>query len=380
MSIAVPMLLLAAVIEERRRANDLFSTAFRSSPDAIAISRRSDGRILEANQRWLDLLGYERQELARGLIGPLATHVDDAGRKALAALEHAPDAGDVEVTISDRHGTSRQTLVRINAVELGGEACVIAILRDISAQRQAELRADEHWQQLTHLSRVASVTGLSSTLAHELNQPLTAILANAQAALRYLSRETPDITELSTILGDIADADKRAGQLIQRMRLLMKPGEETYVPVAINEVVREVLEFLHGEFIKRDVDVLASYAPGLPAVSGDRVQLQQIVLNLVGNAYEAMEGKPRGRRTLEISTADGRDGTVRVLVRDTGPGIAPDAIDRIFDPFFTTKGDGIGLGLPISLKIARAHGGTIVAEPPGGGGATFRLVLRSCGP
>jgi C4-dicarboxylate-specific signal transduction histidine kinase len=162
------------------------------------------------------------------------------------------------------------------------------------------------------------------------------------------------------------------------MRLLMKPGKETHVPVDINELVRDVLAFLHGEFVKREVDVHASYAPGLPAVSGDPVQLQQIILNLVCNGYEAMEGTPRGRRTLEIWTSDAGDGTVQVLVRDTGPGIAPDTMNRIFDPFFTTKGDGIGLGLPISLNIARAHGGTIVAEPRGSGGATFRLLLRTC--
>ena len=375
-SIAVPMLLLAAVIEERHRAKDLFTTAFRASPDAIAISRRSDGRILEANDRWLDLLGYRRDELARGLIAPLATHVDDAGREVLAALERfGPDAGDVEVALSDRRGGERQTLVRINAVELGGEPCVIAILRDISAQRQAELQAREHWQQLTHLSRVASLTGLSSTLAHELNQPLTAILANAQAALRHLSRDSSDTTELSAILGEIADADKRAGELIDHMRRWMKPGAEAYVSTDVNQVVRDVLEFLHGEFVKHDVNVLASFAPALPAVSGDPVQLQQIVLNLVCNAYEAMANKPRRRRTLEVWTADGCDGTVEVLVRDTGPGIAADSMERIFDPFFTTKANGIGLGLPISRKLARAHGGNIVAEPGDGGGATLRLVL-----
>jgi PAS domain S-box-containing protein len=379
-SLAVPMLLLAAVIEERQRVKDLFSTAFHSSPDAIAISRRSDDRILEANDRWLELLGYRRDDLARDLIAPLSAHVDDAGRKVLAALERgSPDAGDVEVTVADSRGTERQMLIRVGAAELGGEPCVIAILRDISAQRQAELQAHEHWQQLTHLSRVASLIGLSSTLAHELNQPLTAILANVQAALRHLSRESPDMGELNTILGEIADADQRAGQLIRHMGLLMKPGEETYASTDVNQLVRDLLGLLHGEFVKRDVDVLASFAPGLAVVRGDRVQLQQIVLNLVCNAYEAMEGNPRGHRTLEVWTAFGHDETVQVLVRDNGPGIAADTADRIFDPFFTTKGNGIGLGLPISLKIARAHGGDIVAEPRDGGGATFRLVLPSSG-
>ena len=375
-SVSVPMLLLAAVIEERRRVDELFSTAFRSSPDAIAISRRSDGRILEANDRWLDLLGYERDELARGAIEPLATHADDAGRQVLAALEREGSAaGDVEVTLSDRAGTERSTLVRVNAIELGVEPCVIAIVRDITLQREAELQAHENRQQLTHLSRVASLTDFSGTLAHELNQPLTAILANAQAALRYLSRDPPELTEIRSILAEIADADKRAGALIHHLRLLMKPSDEEFGQVDFNHVVREVLEFLRGEFVRSDVNVQVNLAEGLPSVNGDHVQLEQLVLNLVRNAVEAVEGNPRGTKTIELRTAGQPDGSMQLRVSDTGQGIALDNMERVFEPFFTTKEHGLGLGLPISLKIARAHGGDIVAEPRAEGGSTFRLSL-----
>jgi PAS domain S-box-containing protein len=380
-SICVPMLLLAAVIEERRRAEELFSTAFRESPDAIAISRRSDGRILQANERWLDLLGYERDELARGLIAPLATHVDDAGRKVLSALERegSRSGDDVEVTVSDRAGTERHTLVRISAIALGGEPCVMTIVRDITTQRQAELQAHEHRQQLIHLSRVASLGDFSGALAHELNQPLTAILANAQAALRYLSRDPPDLTELRSTLTDIADADKRAGALIHHLRLLMKRGDEQFAAVDLNEVIRDVLEFLHGEVVRRDVDVQVSLAQGLPAVNGDRVQLEQLVLNLVSNAAEAVEQQASGRRTLELRTAACPASKVQLLVTDSGPGIPAESMERVFEPFFTTKQRGLGLGLPISLKIARAHGGNIVAERGASGGAIFRVVLPASG-
>jgi PAS domain S-box-containing protein len=378
-SVAIPMLLLAAVIEERRRAKDLFSTAFRSSPDAIAISRRSDGRIIEANDCWLDLLGYKRHELAGELIAPLAAHVDDAGQKVLAALERDPEAGDVEVTLSDRRGIERQTLVRIKAVELGGEPCLIGILRDITAQRQAELQAHEQRQQLTHVTRVASLTDFSSALAHELNQPLTAILANAQAGLRYLANGSLDAVEMRAILVEIADADKRAGQLIHHLRLLMKRGEEQSVPVDLSEVLREVLDIVHGELLKHDIDVHTTLAPTLPSVKGDRVQLEQLLLNLLMNACEAMHGQPRGCRALDVRTIEGHDGYVQLVVSDTGPGIAPDELERIFDPFFTTKEKGIGLGLAISRKIARVHGGKLVAESREGGGATLRLVLPACG-
>jgi two-component system sensor kinase FixL len=265
--------------------------------------------------------------------------------------------------------------VRINAVEVGGEACVIGIVRDMTAQRQVERQAREQRQQLTHLSRVASLTDFSSALAHELNQPLTAILANAQAALRFLSRDEPDLTEIRAILREIAESDKRAGDLIHHLRLLMKHGEEEFAPVDLNQVVREVLDFLHGEFVMRDVDVHVSLTPNLPHVNGDRVQLQQLILNLACNASEAMEGQQRGRKTLGARTVHGGDDSVQLVVSDTGPGIEAARVGRIFDPFFTTKENGLGLGLPISRNIAMAHGGDLIAERSEGNGAIFRLVL-----
>ena len=382
-TIAVPLLLLAALIEERRHAErklraseDLFSTAFRSSPDAIAIGRQGDGRIIEANDRWLDLLGYERDELQRGLIAPLETHVVDADRRKLAALARdASDTRDIEVTLHDRRGKARQTLVRIKSVELQGHACTISIVRDITDQRQAELQAREQRRQLTHVIRVASLTDFSSTLAHELSQPLTAILSNAQAALRFLARDPPDVTEIRAILVEIAESDKRAGLLIHHLRLLMKKGEEEFTRIDINQLVTETLGFLHGEFVTRDVDVRSGLSPDLPQVSGDRVQLQQVVLNLVSNACEAMENQARGQRTLSVTTVHNYDASVQLVVSDTGPGIAADHLDRIFEPLFTTKKKGLGLGLPISRTIAHAHGGTLVAESRGDEGATLRLML-----
>ena len=387
-SVAVPMLLLAALIDERRRAEqdlraseDLFSTAFRSSPDAIAISSRHDGRLIEANDRWLELLGYERSELERGLIGPLAAHVDDAGRQALAALEReGGDRSDVEVTLRDRRGDEHQALVRVNAAEVGGEACVIGIVRDITAQRQAERQAYEQRQQLTHLSRVASLNDFSSALAHELNQPLASILANAQAALRFMSHEPPDMTEIRSVLIEIAEADKRAGALIHHLRRLIRRSEEEFAPLSVNEVVREVLDLLGGEFVKREVELQLTLARNLPRVNGDRVQLQQLVLNLAFNACEAMQEQHHDSRTLELVTAHSEDGGVQVVVADTGPGIAADPVERIFDPFFTTKQNGLGLGLPISRNIARAHGGELSAERGRGKGAIFRLELPAMKP
>jgi PAS domain S-box-containing protein len=381
-TIAVPLLLLAALTEERRHAmrdlrasEELFSTAFMSSPDAVAVSRRSDERIIEANDRWLDLLGYGRGQLATGSVEPLSSHVNAADREKVRALTRdLPNVRDAEVTLRDCQGELRQVLVSITAVGVRDQDCVLCIVRDVTAQRRAEQEAREQRQQLTHLSRVASLADFSSSLAHELNQPLTAILSNAQAALRFLAREPVNLPEIRSILGEIADADKRAGLLIHHLRLLMKKGDEEFVRIDLNQLVKDVLDFAHGEFVTRNVQVCASFSPDLPQINGDAVQLRQLVLNLVSNACEAMQQQERRERQLGVTTLHGRDG-VLLVVTDTGPGIAADKLDRIFEPFFTTKENGLGLGLSICRKIARAHGGTLVAEDRNGDGANLRLVL-----
>jgi two-component system, LuxR family, sensor kinase FixL len=200
-------------------------------------------------------------------------------------------------------------------------------------------------------------------------------LSNAQAALRFLARDPPDVMEIRSILGEIADADKRAGLLIHHLRLLMKRGEEEFVRLDLNQLISEVLNLLHSEFVTRDIEVRASLSPDLPPVNGDRVQIHQLLLNLVSNACEAMKGQTLGAKRLNVTTIHGCDGTVQVVVSDTGLGIARDQLDRIFEPFFTTKENGLGLGLAISRKIARAHGGNLVAEYRDAAGATLRIVL-----
>lgn len=383
LTLGVPLLLLAAMMEERRVAEqklraseELFSTAFRSGPDAIAISNRADGSVIEANDRWLALLQYRHSRGAPARIAPLATHLAPAdSARLLAMTRDDAEVRDMEMPLRDCLGQMRTVLVSITPVQLQGDDCLISVVRDITEQRQAELEAREQRQQLTHLTRVASLTDFSSTLAHELNQPLTAILSNAQAALRFLARDPPNINEIRSILGEIADADKRAGLLIHHLRLLMKKGEEEFVRLDLNQMVKDVLDFVHGEFAMRSVDVTASFSPDLPQVSGDRVQLQQLVLNLISNACEAMQNQDRSSRLLSITTVQGADDSIQLVVSDTGPGIRDEKLDRVFEPFFTTKENGLGLGLPICRKIARAHGGTLSAENRGGGGATLRLVL-----
>jgi signal transduction histidine kinase len=380
-SVAVPLLMLAAVVEEQRESErklraseELFATAFRQGPDAIALSRRADGGLIEANARWLELMAYEPGTSPEAL-APFRDHLDEPSRRRYDALANDPRQGhDTEVAIRDRLGRVHSALVATAAVEVAGEPCRITILRDITQQRQAEKDALDQRRQLTHLTRVASLSDFSSTIAHELNQPLTAILANAQAALRFLQRDPPNVGEIRAILDEIADADKRAGLLIHHLRLLMKKGEEEFVQVDVNHLVQDVLEFIRGEFLLRGVEVKTTLGRDLPQVMGDRVQLQQLVLNLVCNACDAMQGQTK-RRLLTVASAQTADGSVQLTVSDTGPGITADRIERVFEPFYTTKASGLGMGLPICRRIATAHGGVLLAQSRPDEGATFRLVL-----
>ena len=383
-SLGVPLIVLAAVIEERRAAEgklrdaeQLFSTTFQQGPFALAISRRQDGAILNANPRWLQLLGYDNSATA---VSPLVDHLDEAGRGQLRALAADPRRRrELEVALIDRHGGAHAALMSMCLIDLEGEPCHIIILRDITRQRLAEKDAKEQQRQLTHLTRVASLSHFSSTIAHELNQPLTAILSNAQAALRLLSREPPNVAEVKTILGEIVEADKRAGQLIHHLRRMMKDGETERVPVNVNNLVSDVLHFVRGECLLQNIEVKTIYAPDLPNVRGDPVQLQQLLINLVLNACEAMHpGPAQGRDpALRISTSAAPEGGVQVVVTDTGPGIAADRLERVFEPFFTTKESGMGMGLAICRRIARAHGGTLTVWSQAGEGASFRLFLPS---
>ena len=382
-TIAVPLMLLAALIAERRHSDqqvrasqELFSTVFRAGPDAIAVSRRADGTILEANDRWLDLFAYGGHQPVLGRVASLASHAEDGNREHLASvLREAPNVRGLEVAVRDCHGGLHQVLVSITAIELGGEACAISIVHDISELRRAEGHANEQRQQLTHLTRVASLTDFSSTLAHELNQPLTAILSNAQAALRFLARDPPDLQELRSILTEIADADKRAGLLIYHLRLLLKRGDQEFVAIDLNQLASTALTFAHGAMVSSGTEISTRLSQGLPQVSGDPIQLQQLLLNLISNACDAMRQQEPGRRRLGISTSHTPEGLVQIDVSDSGPGLTPEQFQKMFQPFFTTKEKGLGLGLPICREIAQVHGGTLEAESREGGGASFRLVL-----
>jgi signal transduction histidine kinase len=271
--------------------------------------------------------------------------------------------GDAERSRSDE-------VLLMQQLHLLGEVFANALSR-----RQGELETQRLRQELTHIGRVSAMGELSASLAHELNQPLTAILSNAQAAQTLLACDVVDLEAMREILTDIVADDKRAAAVIRRLRSLLRKGDLEFVPLDVNEIVSEVGWLVKNDALTRNVCLRLDLAADLSGVLGDRVQLQQVVLNLVLNGLEALRPPWAGARTLVIRTAMDGAATVTVAVQDSGPGIGEKDTDRIFQPFYTTKAEGLGMGLAIARTIVDAHGGRLAAANNEHGGATVRFTL-----
>ena len=381
--VAVPLLTLAAVMAERRRvesalraSEERFARTFRFGPDAMALVRIDSGKLIDVNDRWESMFGYTRAEVLGLSTAELDLYVVQSDRAAFYAKAAAAGfVRDFEIDVRTRAGQVRRAMLNAETVDLGGVACFITLVRDITEQRPAEREAREQREQLAHLTRVGLLGGLSGALAHELNQPLTAILSNAQAGQRLLQRAPVDTEDLREIFEDIEQSDKHAGEVIKRLRALLKKGEAQRQPVDLNDVVREVLELTRVDLVACNVDVTTRMREDLPRVLGDRVQLQQVLLNLVVNACDAMGAIAVARRRLTITSRLDDLGMLRLSTADSGTGIAGTDLERLFEPFFTTKEQGLGLGLSISRSVVAAHGGRLWAEANAEGGTTFHVSL-----
>lgn len=246
--------------------------------------------------------------------------------------------------------------------------------RDITDRKQAEAESRRLRNDLAHISRVTTLGEMAAAIAHEINQPLAAILNNAQAAQRFLAGEEPNLKEVREALGDIVEDDRRAGDVIRRVRAVLRKEEPNREPLDVNAMIDEILLLIRSELVTRDLELAFHSSDNLPAALGDRVQLQQVALNLVRNALEAMADGPRSIRGVSICTR--RDGpNIVVSVCDAGPPISDEALAVLFEPFSTTKPDGLGMGLSISRSIVEAHGGRIWAERNTDRGLTVHFTL-----
>jgi PAS domain S-box-containing protein len=251
----------------------------------------------------------------------------------------------------------------------------VGAVTDVTARKQAEEKLIEAQAGLAHVTRVTALGELAASIAHEVNQPLAAVVANAAAAQRWLDRDTPNLQEARTALVSIVDDGNRAGEVIQRVRALVSKTTGHMVPLDINEVVNEVITLLHRELFSHRISLRTELAPVLGQVLGDRIQLQQVVLNLVVNGIEAMQPVTDRPRNLAIRTHQEQVHQILVAVTDSGVGLASQNADRVFDAFFTTKSAGMGMGLSICRSIVESHGGRLSAFGNDGPGATFQFSL-----
>jgi signal transduction histidine kinase len=257
-----------------------------------------------------------------------------------------------------------------------GSLLIVTLLHERRRRQRAEIEVNQRISELAHINRRATMGELSASLAHELAQPLSAILRNSEAAELTLDGQCPDLAYLRDILADIKRDEHRASEVIRHLRRLLTKAPFQAHEVGLNEVVREVFDFLSTQASARHVRLSASLDPRAPRVAGDQIQLQQVILNLVINGIEAIESSASAERTIIGRTVVLNDTSTEVAIEDSGPGIPPDKLKLVFDAFFTTKEGGMGMGLSIARTIVESHGGRMWAENrSAGGGAAFRFSL-----
>jgi PAS domain S-box-containing protein len=372
----------------RQRVENLHAAVLASLHDQVAVVD-SRGAVLEINDSWRHSVDsappsrFDRVLAGENYLQCCARAAEQGDRTAvdhLAALRTVLNGAEDRRLLECREASTVDSgwievcFERLRRAEGGA----VITRTDVTTRKRAEADARNQRQQLTHLSRAAVLGQLSGAFAHELKQPLTSILGNAEAALSILQKGDANVAELSEILQDIVQDDERAAQVIQRLRALLGKGDAQYAPVEINDVVRESLELTHSELVTRNVVATLHLDPTLPTVLADRVQIQQVVLNLLMNACEAMVTTPLARRHTMLTTRFlAASEAVEITVQDNGTGIAVGDTERIFQPFVTTKAHGLGLGLAICRSVAEAHHGVLWAENAPEGGSIFHIKIPS---
>jgi signal transduction histidine kinase len=385
----IPVLCLAVVASARQSALELHRALLLSFQDPVAILD-ARGIVLEVNDSWrrfaeaagspsCDRVGRGDDYL--GACSAAAAAGDPIAQRALAGAKSVLARDARRFTLEyDRDGDGGREWYTMSVEVLEHSAGGAVITRaNITARRRAQLEIEEQREAVRHLSRVTLLGELSGALAHELGQPLASILTNAQAAGHVLRNGTVGPEELAEtlrgIVQDIVDEDRRASDVIQRLRALFKRGETRLQPVDPQDLIHEVLELAHAELIVRRVTPLSAVEPGTALVHGDPVQLQQVLLNLILNACDAMSETPVDARLLTLTARAEPDRYIRFSVCDSGSGISAAVVDRLFEPFVTTKPHGLGLGLAISRTIVAAHGGRLWAENNTEAGATVHFSV-----
>ena len=375
--------LLFQRLRRRRAEAELRESEFRlrtmadSAPVMIWISG-PDGRFEFLNRGWLEFTGSTLAE-QRGEAWTGRVHPDDLEQcleVQREGLEQRKGFG-VECRMRRHDGIYRWVLcstvprLSLNERFMGHIGSCI----DITERKEAEIEMQRHRAELAHVSRIAMMGEFTASVAHELKQPLGAILSNAEAAEMYLATDPPAVEEVREILADIRKSDKTAADIINRIRGFLEKHELVREPLQVNGMVEGALKLVGIEGAVRRVAINFEPTPDLPWVMGDGVHLQQVLMNLILNGLDAMSSVPEERRHLVIRTARGENSAVRIAVSDSGLGIEEDAMQRLFDPFFSTKEHGLGMGLAITRAIVEAHEGQVWVDSELGVGTTFYVEL-----
>lgn len=345
---------------------------------------RNDGEITEANDAFLRMVGYRREDVVFGSIGWRDLTPVELFGVTEQAMKDAVKVGwaqPFEKEYVRKDGSRLPVIVGVATFEASRQEGVAFVL-DLTERKQAEAKVRESERryrevqtELAHANRVATMGQLAASIAHEIYQPIGATVTNAHAAQRWLGAQPPNLEEVGQVLGNIIRDANRAADVLGRIRGMIRKAPQQKEPVDINEAIREMVEFTHCPASKHGVQVHTQLVGALPLIEGDRVELQQVLLNLIINALEAMDSVDEGERQLRISTALNSTGCVQVTVSDSGPGFASESAEQVFAPFYTTKPTGLGMGLSICRSIIESHSGRLWASDNQLRGAVVQFTL-----
>jgi PAS domain S-box-containing protein len=360
---------------ERRLSESRFTGVFEGSPVSISIIRQADGRIIDVNPAWERTTGVSRDRA----VGQ--THIDigfvfedSSAERYLEYLASGKPLRDFEQRLRMPSGAIRILSVSTELLNLRGETCYVAMAQDITDR----LEMDDARQKLAHASRLGMLGELTASIAHEVNQPLGAILSNAEAAEILMASENPPLDEIRAILADIRTDDLRAGEVISQVRAMIARNEVRMMPLDPSELAKRVVSLIRHDCKRRGISFSCEITGNLPWINGEKVQLEQLLLNLLLNAMEAVVSQEPLEKHIHFAVDLTDDQRVGFSVADSGPGIPQEILPRIFDHFFSTKPSGMGLGLALSRSIAEAHAARLTAENKPDGGTVFRFVLPLC--
>jgi len=345
-----------------------------SHPELVARMRRMT-KIVDVNPAFLTMIGSGSPSHFHQTVDDVLSETDPTFGPALAAFARGDSFYEGETEIVRTDGSRVPVIFAITFPTVDdGDGNVLVFVVDITERRQAQDAVLQAQAELAHAARVATLGELTASIAHEVNQPLMAVVTNGEAALRWLRRDQPDLQEVDSAIGRVVSEGRRASEIVKRIRAFLTKTPTRSSALDVAALIEEAAQLVQRELARAEVELRIEVATDLPPVIGDRIQLQQVVVNLIVNAGQAM-AEHDGRRLLTIAAGQVSGACVEIALRDTGPGISPQNLERLFDPFFTTKPDGMGMGLAICRTTAEAHGGKLSVESPPGGGATFRLTL-----